>query len=453
MHRTPTRLLRLAGALPSYHRSTAKPFTTCCSTACSPDSPINSLSAVEVDTLFSKVAPLVVNAKTEHDAIHSRRGGASLSASQQSELNALAPIVSWTEHLEKLQHQLGDAFQIFNESDDGSDSEMRQLALDEIEMLQTEKRRIASQILSHLLQHAHKQHSQLGGHAQSAFQPTSSSVIMEIRAGAGGDEAALFVSDLLTMYEKLAMRKKWKSRVVSQSSTALGGLRELILRISGPLVYETVRVEAGVHRVQRVPATETSGRVHTSTASVAVLRDDSQLGKPFVLRQSEVKIDVYRASGAGGQHVNKTESAVRATHIPTGLVATSQEDRSQHRNKAIAMEALAARLAAKVAAEEAAKKVSERRAQLGSTMGERSDRIRTYNYQQRRVTDHRIVPCAGLLEIVPSARDIVGDKSAGLDNVLEGGVELERLMGGVSRARELYTLHALIEGAKKSDKR
>ncbi|KAI0567420.1 Peptide chain release factor RF1 [Gracilaria domingensis] len=406
------------------------------------------MSSEDVEKLFSHLAPLVVRAKSKHDGIVQQRSSSSFDASEQAQLNELAPIASMTESLDVLHGQLRDAFQILEESDRGDDSEMRQLALDEIQMLQKEKRQLASQIMSHLLQKACNEEVELD-QPHSTPESGTSSAILEVRAGAGGDEAALFVADLFAMYEKFALRKRWKSRVLSQSITSLGGLRELIMRISGPFVYETIRLEAGVHRVQRVPATETSGRVHTSTASVAVLRDDLQLAKRFALRESEVKFDVYRASGAGGQHVNKTESAVRATHIPTGLVATSQEDRSQHRNKAIALEALAARLAAKLAAEEAAKRVSERRAQLGSVMGERSDRIRTYNYQQRRVTDHRIVPSAGLLDIVLSAKEIIGDKSVGLDNVLQGGVELERLIEGVSRARELETLYVLIEEAKK----
>ncbi|KAI0566376.1 Peptide chain release factor RF1 [Gracilaria domingensis] len=307
---------------------------------------------------------------------------------------------------------------------------MRQMAQEEIQMLQNEKRQLASQIMSQLSQkdcneevHPDQSHS--------THQSKTSSARMEIRAGAGGDEAALFIYDLFAMFEKFALRKKLKSKILSQSSTSLGGLRELILRVSGPLVYETMRLEAAVHRVQRAPDTETSGRVHTSTASVAVLRGDLHLAKRFCLRESDVKFDVCRASGADGQHVNKTESALRATHIPTGLVATSQEDRSQNRNQAIAIEAVAARLAAKLAAKQASKRVSERRAQMGRTIGERSDRIPTYNYQQRRATDHRIIPSTGLLDFCLFCKGNYWRQ--------------ER----VSRARELEPLYVLIEGARK----
>eukprot|EP00178_Gracilaria_changii_P014299 TRINITY_DN40397_c0_g1_i1.p1 TRINITY_DN40397_c0_g1~~TRINITY_DN40397_c0_g1_i1.p1 ORF type:complete len:464 (-),score=79.26 TRINITY_DN40397_c0_g1_i1:5247-6638(-) len=427
---------------------TAASHARCCSSLSTSNSPISALSTDDIDKLFSHLAPLVLRAKSEHQRLAEQRATSAFDASHQSQLYVLAPLASLTDCLDKLHIQLRDAHQILKESDHASDAEMRQLAVDEIHILRAKRRRFATQIITHLLQQACHERTE-PARLHNPAQSSSSSAILEIRAGTGGDEAALFVSDLFAMYEKFAVRKRWKCRVLSQSTTSLGGLREMILRISGPLVYETVRLEAGVHRVQRVPATETSGRVHTSTASVAVLRDDAKLAKQFALQESDVKFDVYRASGAGGQHVNKTESAVRATHIPTGLVASSQEDRSQHRNKAIALEALAARLAAKLAAEEAAKRVSERRAQLGSTIGERSDRIRTYNYQQRRVTDHRIVPSPGLLQIIPSARDIVGDKSVGLDNVLEGGVELERLIEGVSFAGELDTLHSLIEEAHK----
>lgn len=247
------------------------------------------------------------------------------------------------------------------------------------------------------------------------------------------------------MYARFATRHTCTLKIISQSDTSIGGLREIILRIRGNDIFNRLRLEVGVHRVQRVPETETGGRIHTSTASVAVLKDNP--ATTFKLREADVKIDVYRASGAGGQHVNKTESAVRATHIPTGLVATSQDDRSQHRNRALALESLAARLSAKHAADEAAAKTAERRAQLGATAGERSDRIRTYNYPQRRVTDHRIVPDAALLALIPSVKDVVGGKSEGLLGVLEGGVELDRLIDAVRRASELEILSALLEMA------
>ncbi|PXF41236.1 Peptide chain release factor 1 [Gracilariopsis chorda] len=418
-------------------------FSRLCTAAAptSPASPVERLTPHQLQKLFSHLAPLVVRANSEHASLLHHRSNSTFTPSQHARLTQLAPIAHLTDALTRLHHHHNDAVHILNESNPSTDADMHQLARDEIQTLNLEKHRTAVHIISHLLR-------MQPNHTTQHTAAPANSAIVEIRAGTGGDEAALFVADLHAMYHKFALRNKWNARILSQSTTTLGGLRELILRLSGPAVYDTIRLEAGVHRVQRVPATETGGRVHTSTASVAVLRDDTSMAKRLTLREADVKIDVYRASGAGGQHVNKTESAVRATHIPTGLVATSQEDRSQHRNKALALEALAARLAAKHAAEKAASKLSERRAQLGSTMGERSDRIRTYNFPQRRVTDHRIVPSAGLVHVIESAKTLVGEKSVPLDGVLQGGVELDRLIGGVSRAQQLEQLHELVEDAK-----
>ncbi|GAB0492698.1 hypothetical protein MMPV_003967 [Pyropia vietnamensis] len=280
-------------------------------------------------------------------------------------------------------------------------------------------------------------------------------VILELRAGAGGDEAALFVSELAEMYRRAAGRRGWVYTPLSASETDLGGVRETVARVTGRGVAAAFAAEAGVHRVQRVPATESGGRVHTSTATVAVLRDDASAGsggggrRPPPVPPAEVRVDVYRASGAGGQHVNKTSSAVRLTHLPTGLVVTCQDDRSQHRNRAMAMDALAARLAARAESAAAASRVGERRAQLGTTLGERSERIRTYNFPQRRVTDHRLGGGAGggggaadaVLDLP------VGSKSAPLEGVLAGGEELDGLMERLARQREADDLRALVAAA------
>jgi peptide chain release factor 1 len=210
---------------------------------------------------------------------------------------------------------------------------------------------------------------------------------LEIRAGTGGDESALFAGDLARMYTRYAERAGWRTEIVSASDSELGGYKEIVLRFEGEQVYGALKFESGGHRVQRVPATETQGRIHTSACTVAVLPQPDE-AQAVQINPADLRIDTFRASGAGGQHINKTDSAVRITHIPTGIVAECQDDRSQHRNKAKALQVLSARIQEKERSERAAKDAAVRKGLVGS--GDRSDRIRTYNFPQGRLTDHRI---------------------------------------------------------------
>ena len=233
--------------------------------------------------------------------------------------------------------------------------------------------------------------AQLEGELQRMLLPKdpddARNAFMEIRAGTGGDESALFAADLLRMYTRFCERQGWRAEIMSDSPSELGGYKEVVIRIEGDHVYGSLKFESGGHRVQRVPTTETQGRIHTSACTVAVLAEPDEQ-EAIKINPSDLRIDTYRASGAGGQHINKTDSAVRITHLPTGIVAECQDGRSQHSNKAQALKVLTARIHEKDRSERAAKDAAERKGLIGT--GDRSDRIRTYNFPQGRLTDHRI---------------------------------------------------------------
>ena len=238
---------------------------------------------------------------------------------------------------------------------------------------------------------ARERMEKLGAELQKMLLPKDPNddrnIFLEIRAGTGGDESALFAGDLLRMYLRYAERSRWQVEMMSASESDLGGYKEVIVRIAGEAAYSKLKFESGGHRVQRVPATETQGRIHTSACTVAVMPEADEIGE-VEINPADLRIDTFRASGAGGQHINKTDSAVRVTHLPTGIVVECQDDRSQHKNKDRALKVLAARIKDKQYHEQHAREAATRKSLIGS--GDRSERIRTYNFPQGRLTDHRI---------------------------------------------------------------
>jgi peptide chain release factor 1 len=284
-----------------------------------------------------------------------------------SEHRQLTPVVETWAAVQQKRQALFDARGLLTESD----PELRAMARDEIQVLEPELAALEAKLQVLLL---------------PRDPSDSKGVILEIRAGTGGDEAALFAADVFRMYGRYAELKGWTVEVLSENENDLGGFKEIVASFTGDEVYGRLKFESGVHRVQRVPTTEAQGRIHTSACTVAILPEADEI--EVDINESDLKIDTYRASGAGGQHVNKTESAIRITHIPTGVIVACQDERSQVKNKAKAMKVLRAKLLEAKETKANSERAADRKSQVGT--GDRSERIRTYNFPQNRLTDHRI---------------------------------------------------------------
>ena len=344
------------------------------------------------------------------DEIEERLSSSSLDAADlihlSKELSDLRPIAEQAAKVQKLKIELSDAEILVK--DQKADSEMVALAEDEIQEIRPKITEEEFQLKLLLL---------------PEDKDDSRNAILEIRAGTGGDEAALFGADLFGMYQKFASQQGWRFEVMEISETGIGGYKEAIANISGNEVFAKLKFESGVHRVQRVPDTETSGRIHTSAATVAVLPEAEDVD--IDIRESDLRIDIFRSSGPGGQSVNTTDSAVRITHIPTGIVVSQQDEKSQHKNRAKAMKILRSRLYDAERAKQNAERAASRKGQVGS--GDRSERVRTYNFPQGRVTDHRIN-----LTLYKLDKILMGEALSEIINALRAEEQAEKLADGQS---------------------
>ncbi|MEX0940820.1 MAG: peptide chain release factor 1 [Candidatus Babeliales bacterium] len=340
-----------------------------------------------------------IELKDRFNSINQQLVAPALEVAKRSELQKEAARLSeLLEHKQTLEHLDAVITQTTQELESISDPELEALYQEELEALQVKQAKCQAELDDIL------------------YPPDdrdNRSVFLEIRAGTGGAEAALFAADLTKMYTTYALEKGWQVSLVDTSQTDLGGIREAVLHIQGKKVFGHLKREAGVHRVQRVPKTETSGRVHTSTATVAVLPEAKEVD--ISINPQDLRIDTYRASGAGGQHVNKTDSAVRITHIPTGVVVACQEERSQHKNKAKAMKMLQSRLFAVQQEKHEAQVSKERKEMVGTGM--RSEKVRTYNFPQNRVTDHQVNVTLKKLDMVMQGE---------LDEIIEALMAFDR---------------------------
>ena len=344
------------------------------------------------------------------DEIEERLSSSSLDTADlmhlSKELSDLRPIAEQAAKVQKLKMELSDAENLVKGQD--ADAEMVALAEDEIQEIRPKITEEEYQLKLLLL---------------PKDKDDSRNAILEIRAGTGGDEAALFGADLFGMYQKFASQQGWRFEVMEISETGIGGYKEATANISGQEVFAKLKFESGVHRVQRVPDTETGGRIHTSAATVAVLPEAEDVD--IDIREADLRVDIFRSSGPGGQSVNTTDSAVRITHMPTGIVVSQQDEKSQHKNRAKAMKILRSRLYDAERAKQNAERAASRKGQVGS--GDRSERIRTYNFPQGRVTDHRIN-----LTLYKLDKILMGEALSEIINALLAEEQAEKLADGQS---------------------